>query len=232
MPTQYERGLIWMFPGVEGGARSMASAVKGFRDAGVESAIEIHDWERPFGLIRNLTEQVRNRRDAKEIASRIDRYVEEYPNNSVDLWGFSGGGGLAIMVAEALADEVRIRNIVLIHPGISPRYDLTRALLHVDGKMVNFHSVLDGLVLGVVTTVLGTMDRVHGPSAGWLGFEESAAVPDRRLRGKLVQRPWSLDMVPAGHWGGHLSGRSYRWNKTIVAPYLTTTNENSSTDGF
>ncbi len=61
MPIQYERGLVWVFPGVGGGAHSVADAVRAFRDAGVESAIEIHDWHRPFGLISNLVSHERNR---------------------------------------------------------------------------------------------------------------------------------------------------------------------------
>jgi len=218
--AEYEHGLVWVFPGVEGGKRSVARAVAAFRDAGVEAAICVHDWWRPFGLVSNLASYERNRRDARRIALRIAYYRAGYPDTPVDLVGYSGGGGMAVMVAEELPADVRVRNIVLAQPALSPKYDLTNAMGHVDGLLVNHYSRWDFLVLGAGTMLLGTMDRVYGPSAGLTGFDCFSAVPDERLRRKLVQRAWSSRMIRQGHLGGHVWIHNYRWNKHCVAPYL------------
>jgi len=218
--VQYEHGLVWVFPGVEGGASSVADAVRAFRDAGVESAIEIHDWQRPFGLISNLVSYERNRADAARIAERLADYATEHPHVPIDLVGYSGGGGMAIMVAEALPPHVRLRNIVLGQPALSVDYDLTPAAAHVDGRIVNFHSDYDWVILGAGTSLMGTMDRKHGPSAGWHGFKADEAVADEALRYKLVQQKWTPEMIRDGHLGGHAYMFSYAWNKRWIAPWL------------
>ncbi|MBU0616991.1 MAG: alpha/beta hydrolase, partial [Planctomycetes bacterium] len=161
-----ERGLVWMLPGVEGGSWSMCWARAAFRDAGATAKIRVFDWQRPFGTLKNLTDYEGNRQRARHIAQEIADYRQEHPEASVDLVGYSGGGGLAIMVAEALPNGVHLRNVVLVHPAISPDYDLTAALARIDGKLVNFHSPYDWLILGVGTRLFGTMDRQKIASAG------------------------------------------------------------------
>ncbi len=219
-PGQYERGLVWVFPGVEGGAARMRPAIRAFRDAGVEAAVEVHDWHRPLGLVRNLVDHERNRADARRIAARIGRYQEEYPNNPIDLVGYSGGGGMAVMVAEALPERIRVRHIVLVQPALSSRYNLSSTIRHVDGTLVHFSSPLDAIILGAGTTLLGTMDRVHGPSTGWLGIDLDHAVPEKELRDKVTQIAWSPSMLSSGHWGGHMQIFGFAWNLRYVAPHL------------
>ncbi len=217
---QLGHGSVWVFPGVEGGRWSVGRPIKAFRDAGVTAAIEIHDWHRPFGTITNLAAHKRNRKDAARIAGQITAYTRAHPTNPVDLVGYSGGGGMAVFVAEALPEDVHVRNIVLAQPALSPDYDLSAALAHVDGKLVNYYSKLDWLTLGLGTTIFGTMDRKHTPSAGHLGFTIESAVPDPTQRARVEQHAWTLDMLPTGHLGNHLSILLYQWNKRYVARYL------------
>ena len=218
--VQPSHGLVWVFPGVEGGRWSVGRPIQAFRDAGVTAAIEIHDWHRPFGLITNLTAYQRNRADASRIAGEIAKYKRTYPTSPVDLVGYSGGGGMAVFVAEALPEDVHVRNIVLAEPALSRNYDLSVALAHVDGKLINYYSKLDWLILGLGTTIFGTMDRKHTPSAGHLGFTLESAVPDPAQRARVEQHPWTPDMLPTGHLGDHLSILRYKWNKRHVARYL------------
>jgi pimeloyl-ACP methyl ester carboxylesterase len=217
---QLDQGLIWMFPGVEGGPASMTFACNGLRDGGVTAGINVYDWERPFGLVANLTSYHGNRAKAAQVAAEIAAFAHRRPEVPVDLLGYSGGGGLAIMVAEALPDGVHLRNIILGQPALSPEYDLTDALGHVDGVIVNFHAPSDVAILGWGTKLMGTMDRVHTASAGKDGFNEIAAVKSAALRDKLIQRPWSPKMIRAGHFGGHTDMFGYWWNRDYVAPYL------------
>lgn len=219
-PEQLEEGLIWMFPGVEGGPAALDRAYRGIRAGGVSAGILVYDWNRPFGLVSNLVSYEGNCKEAARIAAEIAHFARENPKAPIDLVGYSGGGGLAVMVAEALPDDVQLRNVILAQPAISPEYNLCRALRHVQGVMVNFHSRLDFLVLGIGTQVMGTIDREHGASAGMNGFNLEVAVPDSSLRSRLVQRAWSSEMIGAGHIGGHAGMLTYAWNKMYVAPYL------------
>lgn len=217
---QLDTGLVWMFPGVEGGPWSLKQAHDALRDAGVKSAIRVHNWQRPFGAITNLIAYERNRRDAVAIAESILEYRGAHPDAPIDLVGYSGGGGVAVMVAEALPKQCRLRNVVLAQAAISPSYDLRPALRKVDGKLVSFYSPLDWIILGSGTTVFGTIDRTFVPSAGKDGFDTRAAVRDEALREHFEQRVWTGKMLAEGHYGGHFGILLYAWNKQFVAPYL------------
>lgn len=212
--------LVYLFPGVEGGPTLMKPAVKALVDGGVTAEVRVHNWKRLFGVIANLVSHADNLRMAARVADEIRQYRSLNPDATIDLLGYSGGGGLAIMVAEALPEEIGIRNIVLCQPALSPDYDLTAALRRVKGRIIHFYSPLDVAILGVGTKVFGTMDRKFVASAGMNGFDESKAVSDPDLRDKLIQCRWSGKEFRSGHWGGHLAILTYRWNKARVAPCL------------
>ncbi|MFO0838024.1 MAG: hypothetical protein U1D55_05810 [Phycisphaerae bacterium] len=218
--AQLERGLVWLFPGVEGGPSLLETPHRALREAGVDTAMEFHEWVPVFGTLVNLMSYERNRRDAARVAERIVAYDKQYPHRPVDLVGYSGGGGMAVMVAEALPDDLHLRRVLLIHPAVSPDYGLTRVLRHVDEAVVSFSSPSDWLVLGAGTAMFGTMDRKNAFSAGKDGFVVEKAVPDESLRSKLIQHVWSEADLRHGHVGMHAGILGYEWNRDVVAPYL------------
>lgn len=218
--VELRRGLVYMFPGVQAGPVLMRGAYDGLRDAGVERPIRIFEWQRVSLMLEDLTDYAGNRERAAAVADELAAYRRDYPDAPVDLVGYSGGGGMAIFVAEALPDDVRLRHIVLVHPALSPTYDLSKALRHVDGRVVNFHAPSDWAFLGFGTTVWGTMDREHTDSAGRVGFDPNAAIPNPSDRGKLDQRRWTADMLRHGHYGGHLPIMSREWNREFVGPVV------------
>jgi len=213
-------GVVYLFPGIEGGNLSLIAARRGILDAGIKSDVRICEWGVPLGGINNLVSYDRNRREAKRFAAQIAEYRRQNPAAPIQLVGYSGGGGMAVMVAEALLDELRIQNIVLVQPALSPDYDLSRALAHVDGKIVNFHSTHDAIVLGAGTQTFGNMDGKHDVAAGKDGFRLDAAVRDPALRSRVTQVSWTPDMLVSGHFGGHLGILTYGWNRQYVAPRL------------
>lgn len=226
---QLVRGLIWMFPGIEGGYWSMGEARRAFRDKGVDSAIITYDWDHPFWPFANLMDYKTNLQAAQRVAGDIVQYRDLYPDQPIDLVGYSGGGGMALMVAEALPVDIHLRNIVLVHPAVSGDYDLTSTLERVDGEIVNFYSDLDWFILGVGTSVFGTMDRKKVASAGKEGFDLTKAVPDVQQRRKVRQCPWSIKQLSKGRWGGHFGIHLYDFNKRYVAPLCVSPNEDIKT---
>ncbi len=219
---QLDAGLIWMIPGIHGEPWMLADARRGLRDAGVESAIEVYDWKRPglFGVLSNLIDIERNLEHAAKIAREIDTYYREHPGRPIDVVGYSGGGGLAILTVEALPQDVRLRHVILVQAAISPDYDLSQTLRQIDGTIINFHSEMDWVILGLGTQAFGTMDRLYVPSAGKSGFNLMAAVPDEALHGRVRQVQWTPKMMLAGHYGGHVGMLTYGWNRKYLAPYL------------
>lgn len=227
--SQADHGLVWILPGIEGGPAAFSWAHAGLRAGGVKSAIHIFDWERPGRPLDNLTDYEGNLKKAADIADNIREYRESHATQPIDVVGYSGGGGLAIMVAEALPDDVRIRNLILAQAAISPGYDLTKAASHVAGKIINFYCPSDWMVLGLGTRVFGTVDRKESDSAGMVSFKVK---PDfSPLAGKLVQHPWTLKWMRSGHFGTHLGILTHGWNRDYVAPYLLPCESGETRDG-
>ena len=219
-PNELSRGMVWIFPGVEGGQWSMQPSYRALRDAGFNGAISVFDWLRLGGTLPNLMDYDGNRERTRAVAAQIAQFHAAQPGAPIDLVGYSGGGGMAVFTAEDLPADVRLRHIILVQPALSPDYDLTRALRHVDGHLYHFYSPQDWLILGAGTEVWGTMDRKNVESSGKVGFDAERAVPDPALRARLVQRGWEPEMRTAGHYGGHAPILGYEWNRRYVAPLL------------
>ena len=218
--SQLEKGIIYMIPGIEGVNWLTRGSGQALRDGGVKSAIYLYEWRYPMGLLVNLVNYQGNLEQAEELAGSIVEYQQDYPGRPVDIVSYSGGGGLTLMVLEAMPVGCMVRNVILVHPAVDPKYDLREALGHVEGKLVNFYSPWDWLLLGLGTSVFGTIDRHHTFSAGNKGFDLDSMVFDQELWDKVIQRQWEWGMFGTGHYGGHFPIGAYGWTKEYVVPYL------------
>lgn len=216
-----EHGLVCMFPGVGGGKWSQAAACRGLRTAGVKQKIHINEWDTPFvDVLGHLQDIERNRDIAARAAEQIVAYRATYPHTPIDLIGYSAGGGIALLTAEALPTDIELRNVVLVQPGISPTWDLTPTLRRVTSRLINFYCPSDWLILGAGTRTFGTVDRQKVASAGKEGLDLDVAVHDPALRRKVAQVRWTWDMFWSGHIGNHTGILAEAWNRDYVAPYL------------
>ncbi len=219
-------GLLWMFPGLIGEAGELDDAYRGLREAGLLKEVHIFDWDRPLpDFSTHLFDYGANRRQAAYVADRIVAYRAKYPDKPIDLVGYSAGAALAVWVAEELPDGFKLNNVVLCQAALSPTYDLTRALEHIDGKLIAMYSERDVFLGGWFCTVWGTMDRILVPAAAQIGFLLEVAVPDAELRERVEQVGWNEEWEAAGHSGLHMPILQYRWNRYIVAPYLLSEEE-------
>ena len=216
---QFERGYVVMLPGVEGRKWQLAGVVRGLRDAGVDQAIEVSPWARyTFSSLDNLRNLARNRKLARSMADKITTYRRDYPNRPMTLIGYSGGGGLALLVAEMLPDDIKLDRFVLVAAAISPQFDLSQALAHCRNGLVSFYSQGDWLMIGLCTRLFGTIDRVKTDSAGRTGFLDEAGTL-REMEG-LKQIPYDPNWIRLGHDGGHFGGMSRPWAREVLAPLI------------
>ena len=216
-------GLVIMLPGIDGRSFYSEAACRTVCGEDLGMSVELRDWTAPLGPLYNQTAISRNREVAGAIASRIRSYQRAHPGRPVFLIGHSGGTAIAVWVAEALPTGEQVEGIILLAASLSPGYDLSNALAHTRGGIVSFHSPLDAGLLGVGTTLIGTMDGVHGESAGKSGFR----VPDRTARpaeyAKLFQIAWEPRMIEVGHGGGHFSCMGSPFIEAYVRPLVQRT---------
>ncbi|MFW5690667.1 MAG: hypothetical protein ACOCXY_02535 [Planctomycetota bacterium] len=215
-----EKGLVIVLSGIEGRGPLNEAICRGLDTGGVDLAIENWEWATRMGLVINQRSQQRNRQLSYDLADRVMRYKMQYPGNPVYLVGQSGGGAMAAWAAEAMPPDTPVDGVVMLAPSLSPEYMLDRALANVEQGIVNFHSSGDWMLLGLGTTIAGTMDGKHTASAGKSGFD----VPDhgtrRRLYGKLYQIGWTREMTRTGHSGGHMSSSASGFVAGYIAPLI------------
>lgn len=223
--AELERGYLLILEGIDFAAWQMEGTWRGLRDAGIDWATDVRDWGYRNWLgsgYMNLADLKNNRAWANSLAGEIVLYQREYPGRPVSILGYSGGGGLAVLTAEALPTEARLDRIVLLGAALSPEYDLSRALERCARGIINFYSSADAVILGAGTKLYGTIDRRNVASAGHTGFrvppEASVARPE--LYANLVQVAWTPAMARLGHDGGHFGWIARRWAAEIVSPYL------------
>jgi pimeloyl-ACP methyl ester carboxylesterase len=176
----------------------------------------------PGAYLANLRAQARNHRKAEELAQRVARYQAAYPDRPVVLVGHSGGGAMAVWIAEAMPPGRQLDGIVLLAASLSPGYALDAALRNCRRGIVSFHSHKDWVFLGAGTIVSGTMDGQHTSSAGMVGFDVPGTEPLPAAYRKLFQIAWHAEMVRTGHAGGHLTSAARPFVARYVAPLVQT----------
>jgi len=225
-PERLEQGYTIVLPGIWGSAPLDHGIVKGLVDADVPATVELYDWtEGPLLLVYNLRALAHNRIEATKIAGKIVAYQERYPGRPVTLIGYSGGAAVAVLALESLPPGRKVTNAVLLAPTLAPDYDLRTALNHTERGIHSFHSPADAPLLMAPTPAGGTMDGRHTGAAGAVGFSVPAGVAANQrdaYTARVSQQAYSLEMLAAGHPGGHFGWTSPAFVAQWIAPLLHT----------
>lgn len=214
-----ETGLVLVADGIGGFDLGVLGLRYAASWAGLGHRVEAVAWCHGFGRwYRDLANTRNHAARAAEVVAIVEGFRRERPGAPVYLVGKSGGTGIIIRALEALP-EGAVESAVLLASALSPRYDLSRALRAVRREVVAFWSPLDVFLLGAGTAVFGTIDRVHAPAAGLIGFRRPAA-GDPAQYAKLRQVRWRPRMGRAGYLGGHVGPDNPRFLRTYVVPLL------------
>jgi pimeloyl-ACP methyl ester carboxylesterase len=206
------RGRLLILPGVGNTQFHLAGFVASAQRQLPQFDVAVRTWGVPFLTIHNLRAQERNEATAAGIAAEIAAWRRAHPHEPFYLVGYSGGGGMATLIASALPDDVGIDRLILVAPAISPDYPLAAHVLpHVREFVVNYSSHRD-LQVGWGTRTFGTIDRKSTDSAGAVGFE----LQDERL----LELRWTVADEPFGHAGNHLAYLNPRWQAAKLLPAL------------
>jgi pimeloyl-ACP methyl ester carboxylesterase len=218
-PERLDAGLVIVLPGIEGRSFLNMSILQGLLDADVPYGIDIVDWTtgNKFLALYHLRSWRRNLEIAAQLADRIAAYRRDHPGRPVWLIGHSGGGGMALLTAEALPDGVTLTGIVLLAAAVSPRFDVTAARRKVERGVWSFHSWIDCLFVGIGTTVFGTIDGWHGPGAGMIGLRPSR---DDDGLPPLCQSRHTLADIARFNLGGHFGCVHRVFIAETIAPLL------------
>jgi pimeloyl-ACP methyl ester carboxylesterase len=211
--------LLLHLPGIGGYRGIDHRMLAGLRDAGVQGNFVVYDWTQQHPGIIALQSYQRNHQEAQRVADLITEHLEIDPTSPIYLTAHSGGCGIAVWALERLPPNVKVQTVLLMAPALSPKYDLSAALRHVNGKMYVFTSTLDSAILNFGTRIFGTIDGVQTIAAGFGGFVQPAGA-DPLMYKKLVQRPYQKDWIRYGDYGEHIGAMSRPFAAAILAPLI------------
>ncbi|MHC4561183.1 MAG: alpha/beta fold hydrolase [Planctomycetota bacterium] len=218
------RGMVMILPGIEGVSQLNKDIRHGLVAAGVRYAMPIRTWGNPIPLVGVLVRQVDiigSHIAAAGIRDEIVTYQDAHPGAPVYIIGHSGGGGIAVLVAEKMPKDRKLQGVVLLSASLSSSHNMTEALKHAENGIVNFYNRDDAALLGVATIVLGNIDGMHGPSAGLIGCDwpKDDHSEQRKLAyTKLYQKELTYDMIAGGD--AHTAVTRPGFVATYVSPWV------------
>ncbi len=219
-PDRLANGLVIILPGIEGKSVLNRDVRDGLAAAGVEQAIQIRSW----GLIPLLKQMdfIGNRLAGAIIAKEIVAYQDAHPGRPVYVMGHSGGGGIAVFVAESMPEGRQVDGLILLSASISSAHNLTKALKHCKNGIVNFYNRNDAALLGVVTILFGNVCGTHGPAAGLIGFDKPGkkASDEKKLAYAKLYPMRLTDDMTLGDSSAHVSTTRPDFVSIYVAPWV------------
>jgi pimeloyl-ACP methyl ester carboxylesterase len=209
-------------PGISGYRNIDRRLMGGLAEGGIDGKIEHYDWTTADPGLGSLLATKRNKDEANNVAQILLEHYRADPGARITVTAHSGGAGIVVWALERLPDDVSLDCVVLLAPALSPGYDLTKALKHVRGKVYAFSSESDGVVLGVGTSLFGTIDGVKTEAAGKVGFRQPAGADAQEYK-KLVQLPHQQNWIRQyGNSGEHIGAMNRTFAREVIAPLILT----------
>jgi pimeloyl-ACP methyl ester carboxylesterase len=212
--------LLLHLPGVGGYLGVDRRMLAGLRDADLVANIVVYDWTEHDPGIHALQAYGRNQREAQIVSDLIAAHASADPQSPIYITAHSGGCAIAAWALAKLPADINVQTVILIAPALSPTFDLSPALRHVEGKMYVFYSRFDTLVLFTGTRIFGTMDGIQTQAAGFSGFVEPKNA-DPLMYQKLVQRPYEKAWAKYGDYGDHIGGMSRAFASAMIEPLIS-----------
>lgn len=191
----------------------------GFRWAGLPHRVRAFCWQQGWKATLTFADLWRvshHHRCADHLAEEIRTIRTEDPDCPIHIVAHSAGTAITAYALERLEHET-ITSAAFVASGLSPDYDLSRAIRHCSAGLLSVHSRFDLLTLGIGTTLLGTVDRKRRPAAGMLGFRSPT---DPEAQQRFVQMDWNIRYSRQGWIGGHISGSSPWFAKRTLAGWI------------
>jgi pimeloyl-ACP methyl ester carboxylesterase len=207
-PRADRGGVVLFVPGALGDGPWYDGVRYGVRDVDPTMTAATFRWGAPlpFALL-NLNAKWVHERAERRLAQRISVLAQNRP---VSLIAHSAGCGVALGALRRLPQDA-VRDVVLLHPSVSPHYELDAAVRRTRGRLIVVYSDRDTLFLKWRTRHFGTYDGVKAAAAGNRGFDL------RTLRPDVQERVEQLQSEPIrGRHEGHFTATSRESVRNIL----------------
>jgi len=225
-PVYNAHGIVFYCDGAGGGGITNwgGNVERGLKQGGYQGTFDMFPWETGMGVITDQDSSVAYKRGkARELATQMNKYMTEHPDDPVYLMGLSAGTAVVAYTLEELPESKKVDSVVLLSGSLSADYDLTKALRRVEGDLYVTTSQKDAILTGVVPQT-GSADRKfvgdHVVGVDGCRMPAGAGPEARRLYSKVVQMAWNPSWQRDGEYGGHTDSTNPRFVAHHIAPLL------------
>lgn len=203
-----------------GGKRIMDRwLLEGLAQGGLEASYRIYDWTGDEEGMLALADVKLHQTESAKVAAMLADYHRDHPADRIILTSHSAGAGIAAWALSQLPAGTNIDTWLMLEPALSPQFDLSAALSHVNGRAYVFSSINDGIVLSAGTRLMGTVDRVQTDAAGFSGFVRPPQGDVRQYQ-KLISVPYDTAWLRLGNFGDHIGCMMRPFARAVIAPIL------------
>lgn len=211
---QAANGITFYCPGAGNLDFGDAGIRTGLERAGYRGQVATVMWTVSFNPAIDQALRLNARLGGTRLAGLIKKYSDEYPGREINVIGLSAGTGVAIWALEDLKEGHQVDNVVLLGSSLSHRYDVSKGLRRVKGKIYNYYSSSD-MVLAGPMKLFGTIDGVFGEDgAGAVGLHSP------RGGDRIVNIRWRPEYGRYGYNGGHMDSTSPRFVQAYLSKHV------------
>jgi pimeloyl-ACP methyl ester carboxylesterase len=208
-------GITFYCPGAGNFDFGDAGIRQGLQEAGYPGEVAAYLWTISFNPAIDQTLRFNAKLRGQQLARIIEHYVDHYHGQPVNVIGLSAGTGVAIWALEDLKPGHNVDNVVLLGSSLWHRYDVSKALRHVNGKIYCYYSPDDPVLAGPMK-VFGTIDGVFGgeEGAGAVGLHPP------RDADRVVNIRWRPAFGQYGYHGGHTDATSSQFVRAYISAHI------------
>lgn len=192
-----EFGRTWYIDGAGNWGFGAVGVPKGLEDRGYAGAVSNHRWSLTLNPALDQTLRFIARGSGDLLGREITNYLRRYPKAKANIIALSAGTGVGIWAIENVKPPYKVNNYIMVGSSLSSRYDVSKALNNMKGKIYVYHTSSDPVLQGPVRT-LGTIDGTFDDSAGLVGLRGPGS-----KSGRVVNIGRTRQHASLGWTGGH-----------------------------
>ncbi|TWT41794.1 hypothetical protein RAS1_29170 [Phycisphaerae bacterium RAS1] len=216
-------GVTFYCPGAGNSDFGDAGVREGLERAGYDGEVAAILWTISFNVAIDQALKFNAHLGGSKLASYIREYKRQYPDGAINIVGLSAGTGVAVWALEELDGKIKVDNVVLLGSSLSHKYDVSKALRSVSGKIYCYYSPNDAILAGPMK-VFGTIDGVFlTEGAGSVGLQPPPSGKDR-----VINVRWRPEFQQYGYAGGHTDSTSAPFVRQYLSKHLLTPGDGGS----
>ncbi|MBN2563054.1 MAG: hypothetical protein JXQ75_19185 [Phycisphaerae bacterium] len=207
-------GHTWYIDGAGNWGFGVLDVPRGLEAGGYKGAVTNHRWSLTFNPALDQTFRFIAKGSGAALGHQITSYLKKHPDAEANIIALSAGTGVGVWAIENVEPPYKVDNFVMLGSSLSSKYDTSKALKNMKGKIYVFCTSTDPVLSGPVRA-LGTIDGTFDDSAGLVGLRRAGSSGER-----IVNIARRSEHAAYGWTGGHADCTNHRFVQKYIAPHI------------